>query len=192
MKDYDYTSLPIQFHKEEAEVSIQFIPKDSSSGLQIEYLLPIKFPQKKYYWYVGSSMYYSNLSDRRVSIQKIQVNDLTQSFKLSEEEPLDGEIGIAAILRGGRLIGNSGLGLHAAAGTGFSIGKEVKPRFMKGCGVSFGQKHSFVIDYGVIVGHVDQIGKNIELGVELNEEPQQLIKQLKWKKIVSLGYAYRL
>jgi hypothetical protein len=190
--DKNFTSLPIQFTKDQEKLEISFVPKDSTSGLQKETLSAIYFPAKSnVYWSVGTSLYHSQLNDQRVGINTVKVNDSTTSFQLFEEQQLDGELGVAALLRAGtKLNNNSLIGIHGTFGTGLSIGKDVRPRFLIGGGLSIGKKHNVVIDYGKIAGYVDELSNSVDYNKTYSSAPQPLITQLKWDTFFSLGYSY--
>lgn len=192
-----YTSLPIQYHKEQAEVKIKFVPKDSVSRLQPYYLSPIKFPHQRFYWSVGPSLYYAKLENQRVGTQTIQVNDSTQRYQLLKENTLEREMGAAVLLRGGaKLWRPSGwvpsLGVHLAVGTGLSLGEEIRPRMLLGGGITVGQKHSLAIDLGWIGGTVNVVSNNVDYIQFYNEKPEILVKEFQSEFFWSVGYAFRL
>jgi hypothetical protein len=187
----EYKSLPIQFNGEEATVELFFIPKDSSSQLQKYSLMPIRFPRKNTYWSVGSSMYYSNLKSDRVGYKTIRVNDSVSYGKLSMEQATTGELGTALLLRGGRKF-NGKWGYHLTVGTGVSISENVLPRALVGGGLSFGKKHNFTLDLGLIFGNVKEVSKSTDFSLEYTERPEVLINQLKTSYFVGIGYSYNL
>lgn len=187
-KENTYTSLPIQFHGEQAKVSIKFIPKDSSSNLQTYILPEIRFPQRKWYWSIGPSMYYSpKMENERVGIE----SDSSTQFKLLEESPLEGELGTAILLRGGTKIMNSMIGIHVAAGTGLSLAEEIRPRMLLGGGITIGQKHSLAIDFGAVGGYTNAISSSADYNTPYIEKPDVLINTFQFKFFWSVGYAFR-
>lgn len=190
-KNNDYKSLPIQFNGEEAKVEMFFIPKDSTSNLQHYSLLPVKFPKKKKYWSVGTSMYYSGMKSARVGYKTIVVNDSVSVGKLSMEKDIKGEIGTALLLRGGKKF-HQNCGYHFAVGTGISISDEVSPRALIGGGLSFGEKHNFNIDTGFSIGNVKEVSKSADFNIEYKEQPSVLINQVKISYFFAIGYSYQL
>lgn len=190
-----YTSLPIQFTGEEAEIKMSFIPKDSASNLQTYHLSPIKFGRSPWYWAVGPGMYYSRLNNERFSFETVQVNDSTQNFKVVEENPLKGEIGVSALFHAGRKFSvcELDLGLHLSAGTGISLGEEIQARFLWGGGVAIGKKNHLTIDAGVATGYVDRISNQVRsngFDYVYAEKPDPLVKELNNKFFVSVGYMF--
>lgn len=195
--DNSYTSLPIQYNGEQAMAKIKFIPKDSASALQSFYLPAIKFPHQRFYWSVGPSIYYANLMSERVGTQTIQVNDSTQRYQILKESPLEGEMGAALLLRGGAKLWKPSmwlpsLGLHFTAGTGLSLGEEVRPRMLLGGGITLGQKHSLAIDAGWIGGYVQVVSASADYNQLYIEKPAVLVNDFKSKLFWSVGYAFRL
>lgn len=190
-QENEYKSLPIQFNGEEAKVELFFIPKDSSSQLQKYSLMPIRFPRKKAYWSVGSSMYYSNLKSDRAGYKTIRVNDSVSYGKLSMEQATAGELGTAILLRGGRKFDDK-WGYHLTVGTGVSVSENVLPRALIGGGFSFGKKHNFTFDVGLIFGNVKEVSESTDFSLEFTERPEVLINQLKTSYFVGVGYSYHL
>lgn len=186
-----YRSLPIQMNGEQAEVDIKFIPKDSASALQPYVLSTIRFPQRKWYWSVGPSIYYSNLSHQRLGTETILVDDTLTRFNVFQEADLEKEIGAALLLRAGYKLTDWGLGLHASVGTGLSLGDEVLPRMLYGIGVTFGQIHSISIDIGGISGYVKRISQNADYTREYIEKPSLIVNELQTKLFFGVGYAFR-
>ncbi len=187
-----YLSLPIQFNKDQATVNMSFIPKDTNSGLQTYYLPEIELPKRSIYFGVGTSLYYSPLSDERISTETIQLNDTVSRYTVSRDRDLKGEIGVAAMLYVGHKFADLPIGIHGALGTGVSTSKDVKVRLLSSVGLSLGHKNSFTINVGCIGGNVDRISKNIEFDKEYVEVPNTLVKDLKLKVFYSLGYLFKL
>jgi len=190
----EYVSLPIQFNGEEAHLKIKFIPKDTSANLQ-PYTLPIiKFPVRKTYWSVGASMYYAGFENQRISHETIQEfgTDTINKYKILKETDLNGETGVAVLLRGGKKFTNSFFGWHGSAGTGLSLGEDSKPRMLLGGGISYGQKHSFALDFGFIGGFVKNVSSNIDYSKEYIEKPDVFINKFQTKMFLSIGYVFRI
>ncbi|MEO9871801.1 hypothetical protein [Ekhidna sp.] len=186
-----YISLPIQLNGEHANVNIRFIPKDSTSALQPYSLSTIRFPKRKWYWSVGPSIYYANLSNERLGTETITVNDTIQRFTVFKEADLANEIGAAVLLRAGYKIFDSGLGIHASVGTGLSLGDEVLPRMLYGIGFTFGQTHSLSIDIGGISGYVRKVSQNANYSREYVEKPSLIVNDLQTRFFFGVGYAFR-
>lgn len=186
-----YTSLPIQFNGEEAEVEMFFIPKDSTSNLQKYSLFPIKFPQKKYYWSVGTSIYYAGIKSERVSFVTTVVDETTAKTQVFQEDSTRGELGTALLLRAGKKFSEN-FGTHILAGTGVSLSEEILPRAMLGFGVSYGQKHNFTFDFGVITGNTKRISKSIDFNTEYSEKPEAFINYLDVNFFIGVGYSFKL
>lgn len=190
-----YTSLPIQFTGEEAEIKMSFIPKDSASNLQTYHLSPIKFGRSPWYWAVGPGMYFSRLQNDRVGFETIQVNDSTQNFRILEENPIGGEIGVSALFHGGRKfsLGELDLGIHLSVGTGISLGDEIQARMLYGGGLALGKKNHLTIDFGEARGFVNSLAKQVETnGFDFvySEKPSALVKEMDNKFFISIGYMF--
>jgi hypothetical protein len=195
-----YTSLPIQFNGEEAELRMKFIPKDSASNLQSYTLSPIKFGRSPWYWAVGPSLYYSKLQEERVGLETIQVNDSTQNFKVLPESALKGELGVAALFHFGRKLNLSkgvDMGIHLSVGTGVSLSDTVKPRLLYGGGFSVGERHHLTVDLGWATGYVNRVSTRITddpIGYDTiyPVKPDVLVTGLDTKFFIGVGYMFRL
>ncbi|MDN3203777.1 hypothetical protein [Algoriphagus sediminis] len=190
-----FTSLPIQFTGDEAELKMSFIPKDSASNLQVYHLSPVKFGKSPWYWAVGPGMYFSGLSNERVGFETINVTDSTQQFKVLEENPQEGEIGVSALFHAGRRfrLGSLYVGIHASVGTGVSLGEDIRARMLYGGGLSFGEKNHLVIDVGWARGYVDVLAKEFEEGLPegmFTEKPSVLVQDLDTSWFISVGYMF--
>nr|WP_299344213.1 DUF4795 domain-containing protein [Allomuricauda sp.] len=188
-----YRSLPIQFKGDIEELSISFVPKDSTSGLQTETLTPLVFPiENQWYWSVGTSFYYSNLSNERF-FTTASTNGENTVYSYKQIESTSREAGIATMLRAGLKLGDSPIGLHLGIGPGISIENNVRPRLLFGGGFSIGRKHNLTIDYGGILGYVDRFVDGIDTsGSGLNEQPNPLNTEILVVNYISLGYMYKL
>jgi hypothetical protein len=191
-----FTSLPIQFTGEEAEIKMSFIPKDSASNLQTYYLSPIKFGRSPWYWAVGPGMYYSEHRNERVGFETKQVNDSTQNFKVLKEDPLNGEIGVSAIFHVGYKLPilNEFIGIHGSVGTGVSLSEEIKARMLYGGGIAFGKKNHLTLNIGWATGYVDRVSSSfaeVEYGTKLFiEKPSVLVKKLSTEVFYNVGYVF--
>lgn len=191
-----YTSLPIQFTGEEAELKMSFIPKDSASNLQTYHLSPIKFGKSPWYWAVGPGMYYSEVENRRVGFETIQVNDSTQNFRVLREDPLQGEIGVSALFHAGYKLPilNEFIGIHGSVGTGVSLSEEIRARMLYGGGIAFGKKNHLTLNIGWATGYVDRVSSSFaesDYGIKLFvEKPSVLVKHLRTEVFYNIGYVF--
>jgi hypothetical protein len=195
-KNKTFTSLPIQFTGEEAEIKMSFIPKDSASNLQTYHLSPIKFGRSPWYWGVGPGFYYSELQSERVGFETVQVNDSTQNFRVLKENPIQGEIGVSALFHAGYKlpIFHEFFGVHGSIGTGISLGEEIRARMLYGIGISFGKKNHLTANIGGATGYVDRVSASFkpeDYGTKLFvEKPSVLVKDLDTKIFYSVGYVF--
>lgn len=195
-KSTTYTSLPIQFTGEEAEIKMSFIPKDSTSNLQTYHLSPIKFGRSRWYWAVGPGMYYSELQSKRVGFESIQVNDSTQNFNVLKETPLEGEIGVSALFHAGSKLPilSEFIGVHGSVGTGISLGNEIRARMLYGLGLSLGRKNHLTANIGFATGYVDELSSSFmeeDYGTKLfTEKPSVLVKKLDTALFYNVGYVF--
>ncbi|WP_035484055.1 hypothetical protein [Algoriphagus marincola] len=190
-----YTSLPIQFTGEEAEIKMSFIPKDSASNLQTYHLSPIKFGRSPWYWAVGPGIFLSGLENKRVGLKTFNLPDSTQEFQVVEENSLKGEVGVSALFHAGRRIqlGSIYGGVHLSVGTGVSLGEEVRARMLYGGGISLGEKNHLVIDVGWARGYVDVFAKEFSNGIpsdRFSEKPTILVQDLETSWFLSFGYMF--
>lgn len=194
VRDNYYKSLPIQFRGDLEELSISFVPKDSTSGLQTETLSPLVFPVvKNDYWSVGTSFYYSNLSNERFSTLSQPKTDSTSVYTFKREEDNRREAGMAVMLRFGKKIDKSeNFGIHGSFGPGVSIEKNVRPRILFGIGASYGKKHNIVVDWGGILGYVDRKSTIVEEGAEFFEKPEATVTKIMIGNYFSIGYMFKL
>ncbi len=187
-----FESFPIQFTKEQAEVIIQFVPKDSTMGLQTEKMQPFSFPQKSLeYWSVGGSFYYAfNLRNERFSsIATLDANNIKR-YNVIQEENINNEFGIAATIRYGKQF-HENFGAHISFGPGVSIEKNISPRLLLGGGFSFGKKHSLTLDFGGIAGYVERKSNSLNLSTNYLELPQTTTTIIDFGGYLSLGYLYK-
>jgi hypothetical protein len=191
-----FTSLPIQFTGDEAELKMSFIPKDSASNLQPYRLSPIKFGRSPWYWAVGPGLYYSKLQNERVGSETIQVNDSTQNFKVLKENSLQGEIGLSALFHAGYKLPilNDFFGIHGSVGTGVSLGEDIRARMLYGFGLSFGQKNHLTLNIGWATGYVDILSESFkeeDYGTKMFvEKPSVLVKKLDTAVFYNVGYVF--
>lgn len=190
-KSNKFVSLPIQFSEERATVTINFKPRDSTIAVQEEQM-KFSFPlHSKQYWSVGTSFYYSNLKQSRYSVKSTSTNSLT-TYQVIDQDQLDHEIGIAAVLRAGVRL-HKDFGFHLNIGPGISIDEEVKPRLLFGAGFSYGKKHCITLDFGGIAGFVDRKANGFEVGVEMTDKPEELtVQKLQVAGFIALGYTFKL
>ncbi len=189
----EYVSLPIQFKGELEELSISFVPKDSTSGLQTETLAPLIFPlENTWYWSVATSFYYSNLCNDRFSSLTSSDSDGNSTYTITTLESTSREAGISTTLRVGRKFRPNGLvGAHFNFGPGISIEKNIRPRLLFGGGISIGRKHNLTIDYGGILGYVDRLSDAIPK-TGSGEVPDPLNTEIMIGNYFSLGYMFKI
>ena len=102
-------------------------------------------------------------------------------------------MGIAALLRYGKKSESSDWGRHFSVGTGLSIEKSPKPRLLIGGGLSYGKKHNFTFDLGLIAGYTDTKSKVIDLNTVYTEKPSNItVTKLKAGAFVSFGYMFKI
>lgn len=189
-----YTSLPIQFTGEQAKVKISIIPRDEKYNLQ-SYYTQIVYPQKiPNYIVVGLSLYGSSLYDKAYSIVETKGTDTIYNIK-KEENTSKGEIGIAALIHYGTILNENDtakLGAHVSLGAGISISDIIKPRFLFGGGLSYGEKHKFTFDCGIIVGYVNELSSNWNLSQPYPIKPEDItVLKIGVGIFWSIGYVYQ-
>ncbi|WP_420460901.1 hypothetical protein [Neolewinella sp.] len=186
---YTYTSLPIQYTGSQTRLDIRFVPTDTSYNFPTKYLPPMNFPVRNTCWSVGSSIYFSKFDNERVVISSTMV-DTVPSYSVQSEEPLNTEMGLALLLRGGTKVKGSSFGLHLTAGTGLSLGEVVRPRALLGGGITLGREHSFALDLGTVAGYATVVSPAFTEDMKFAEAPQPLINEFRVRLFFSLGYAY--
>lgn len=195
-----FQSLPIQFKGEQETLSISFVPKDSTSGLQKEVLTPLVFPiHNPGYWSIGTSFYYSNLTSERFSTLAVPVTDSTRVYKIVAESDIDRELGMAVNLRVGRKFKNSvrgsffnDLGAHFSIGPGVSISKNILPRLLMGAGLSYGRRHNIIMDFGGIIGFVERKRASVDLNGEYAEPIDPIETRIQSGNYFAIGYTFKL
>lgn len=193
-KPQEYKSFPIPFTGDLTTLTITKTPRDTTGFLDEE-KLTITFPLKRdlEYWNVGTSFYYSGLGNDRITAVAKPVNDSTIVYNLYDEGRSSSEIGIAANFRYGTKLKNcEKLGIHFAVGPGISIDKDIRPRLLTGIGLSYGDKHNVVVDFGGIFGFVERQSSSIDFSTDYPEIPQTTITKLKSSCYLSLGYTFNL
>ena len=193
-KPQEYKSFPIPFTGDMTTLTINKTPRDTTGFLDEE-KLTITFPLKNdlEYWNVGTSFYYSKLANDRITAVAKPVNDSTNVYNLFDEGRSSGEIGIAANFRYGTKFKNcEKLGIHFAIGPGISIEKDIRPRLLSGFGLSYGDKHNLVLDFGGISGFVERQSGSIDFSTDYPDIPQTTITKLKLSYYLSLGYTFNL
>lgn len=191
----EYTSFPIQFNGEEAELKISFEPKKEEYNEQT-HKLNFSFPNKssKNYWSLGASFFASTLNDERYSTVGTMPNDSTMVYSVVSEISDKYELGTATLLRfGNKISSDNTLGFHGSFGVGVNIGKTIRPRLLLGGGFSKGKKHSIAVDFGLIAGYVDVKSNAVDLNTTYAIKPENLtVTKLKVGGFISLGYLFRL
>lgn len=194
-KNKTYTSLPLQFTKEQATVDIVIEPRKPEYMLQT-YKASLTFPiERKKYFGAGISFYGSTLHDDAYSLEGFAVNDSVSHYRIHEEKSTKAEIGMAALFRFGTKFGKSEVvGVHGSIGPGIAISDKVKPRLLTGGGLSFGSKHMFTVDLGFIFGYVDRLTSAYagDLTTELTIKPEKVtVSKLSMGGFLSVGYLFK-
>lgn len=189
-----FTSLPLQFSKDQTLLSIDIKPWKDSSNAQ-SYSTEISFPvYRKSYFAVGTGVYLSGMNDHAYSVSGAQIIDSVTSYSLVQENTSNRELGLAIQLHVGRKFGPNGkLGAHGTFGTGFSFTKSIKPRLQYGGGFSFGDQHRLTINGGGTVGYVDRLSNAFSVGedFEYSAKPVNvLVSQIKTSWYLSFGYVF--
>ncbi|MEM9341095.1 MAG: hypothetical protein AAGA66_20345, partial [Bacteroidota bacterium] len=184
-----YLSAPFQLNGERAILKYTIAPRDEKYKLQ-QYSSSIVFPdRKKSPVTVGISFYGASLHDEAYSVRGIPQAD-TVVFQVVEEDVTPIEIGIAALVRFYPDVEEK---FHLAFGPGMTVINTIRPRLLLGVGTSWGNKHNFAIDTGLILGSVEKRSNVVDLNMELSEDPGDVTTNdldIGW--YLSLGYFFRL
>lgn len=189
----EFISLPLQFRKEQAKVTVKFTSKDETLKVNPENIV-LYFPVDiREYWSIGTSFYYATgLKSNSFSTVATIVSQDVREYTVTEEEDINAEIGISATLRYGKKGEKSNLGWHGSFGPGVSLEKNPKPRLLFGGGVSLGNRHNIVLDAGIIAGYVDRKSDGLDLSITYGDKPTLTTTRLDIGIYFSLGYMYRL
>jgi hypothetical protein len=184
-----YTSLPMQFMGNQANIKISVVPRDEKLNLQT-YNTQIVFPVKKTYADIGLSYYVSKLCDSAYTIVETVSPDTSYSVK---KEQSDGyEMGLTALLRVGKKFGGKeNFGGHISMGAGISISNKVKPRLFAGAGLSYGEKNMIALDAGAAMGYVDRLSDGVTVSTDYQFKPETIIvSKPDIRLFIALGYIY--
>ncbi|UII33604.1 hypothetical protein LVD17_07200 [Fulvivirga ulvae] len=186
-----FTSLaPFQLNGEQAKLIYTIEPRDKKYNLQ-SYSSEILFPGKtKTFFTVGMAFYGATLSDEAYSISTETAVDGTITHQLVNEDLSKIEMGMAALLRGGKRLENKNLSLQFAFGPGVSITNKMRPRFLIGGGFSYGNKHRVAVDTGLIIGEVNRLSQQVRKGGVNKSTSQLTVSDLKVGGFLSLGYHF--
>lgn len=200
-EDRSYTSMPLQHQGDYSEMEVHIVPRDKNAGLQT-YQFKLRLPeQNTWYWSVGSSMYYTPMKDERVYIEerlRYSASDTSSVFRVYDELREAQETGISTMLRYGSKFGpDTKWGAHGNLGLGLSLGTEnLRPRYMLGLGLSYGQKHNVTFDAGLVLGYIQAKSNNIKVyNIHFEEydiKPEPYTTLLKGSWFLGLGYSYLL
>ncbi|WP_181308275.1 hypothetical protein [Rufibacter sp. XAAS-G3-1] len=189
-----YTSLPIQFMGEQTKVQLTIVPRNDALN-QHSHSIPITFPTvMRKYISAGMSFYTANIYDRAFSTtENFNPADSSSTFTFDKENVDKVEIGLAAMLRFGKKIGEkNNFGYHASIGAGVSVANKIKPRGLFGGGLSFGKKHMLALDGGLIAGYVDKHSDKIVVGESYPKVPGNLtVSRIDTGWFLSIGYLYQ-
>ncbi|MEQ8925700.1 MAG: hypothetical protein RLO81_07775 [Fulvivirga sp.] len=189
-KNQDYLSSQFQFNGERAILKYAITPRDSKFNLPT-YKSSLIFPERSNKFIsVGLSFYTSNLHDEVYSFESNPAPDTT--FSIVEEDVSGFEIGMASIVRVGKVVNNEKMiSGHFSFGPGVSITNKVRPRLLIGGGLSKGEKHMIALDAGIIVGPVDKLSKTIGVNDSYPEPINDpTISDLNIGWFLSLGYHF--
>ncbi|MDT3402309.1 hypothetical protein [Mucilaginibacter terrae] len=185
-----YMSLPFQFKKDQATVSLLIEPRKPELGLNT-YKQELVFPlQSKSYAAVGVSFYGSNLHDEPYSVVAVD----SAEYQVKPENWTKMEVGITALLRlGTKFSDTSPAGAHFSIGPGVTIASTIKPRLLTGGGFSYGHKHMFTFDIGGIFGYVDRVTTAGDITNQtLSARPDNvMVSKLSGGIFGAIGYLYR-
>ncbi|OKS88659.1 hypothetical protein RG47T_4131 [Mucilaginibacter polytrichastri] len=189
----EYQSLPFQFKKDQATVTITIEPRKPEYGLGT-FKQDLVFPlQHRSYAAVGVSFYGATLHDEPYSIVGTPSRDSIH-YAVKAEKTTKAEVGITTLLRlGTKFSDSSAAGAHFSIGPGISIASTIKPRLLTGIGFSFGEKHMFTFDVGAIFGYVDRLSSAVDMAKNnFTVKPDNvMISKLSGGVFGAIGYLYR-
>ena len=167
-----YLSFPIEMKSEKVDLRIDFIPRDTTLGIQ-PYFTEIEFPNKpKSFSGVGSGFYIAWLTNESISFNQ----DTTGAFRGVLEDDADTEFGAMVPFVYGTQIGDeNNFGFNLIVAPGISIGRNIKPRFLFGGGLSLGNKHKVQLNGGLIAGYVDRVSNIL---VSRNNDSKNLLDKV--------------
>lgn len=188
-----FKSLPIQLTEEQTVLEIKATPRSDGFGLP-EYHTKIKFPiNDKSFWGLSSGLYVSFPADDAYSV-RTTFSKTDTTFSLVNENPEKLEVGFNTLIRRGWKIGsNQSTFWHVGFGPGLTVTNKVKPRFLLGTGLAFGNKHAFLIDFGLITGYYDVLSNAFEANnlENIPIAPTDYMKsKLKAGGYFSIGYLF--
>lgn len=190
-----YKSLPMQLTGDFTELSISINPKMEKFGLP-SYSTQISFPYpNKWYIGVGTSVYWSSLSDDQYSIQAATIDSTTSRFRVVNEQSSNFEMGLSTLLYVGYRFWQNMIGMHYSFGPSISLTKPLKPRLMAGIGGSIGRKNKLVLNAFIISGPVSRLSDSYKEGQIVNMDKSDIpesvtVSKIGWGCGASLGYLY--
>ena len=194
--DSKYTSLPLQFSKDQTTLKISITPHDSGNTLP-SYHTQLTFPvHKKSYLAIGPGLYSAGFSNESYSIKGQAISDTSNGYTLVPEHKGSPEYGVSILLHYGTKFGykraSNGIGgIHFSAGTGFSFTNPIKPRILLGGGLSFGDRHRLTLDAGLAFGYVDRLSRAFQVGTVYSEKPESVtISRMQYTGFYSVGYMF--
>ncbi len=124
---------------------------------------------KNNFWGLSSGIFMGHPSDESYSI-KTNISNLDTTYTFVNENPGNIELGFNTLIRRGwKISGCDNTLWHVGFGPGLTVTNKVKPRFLLGTGIGFGEDHSFLIDIGIIAGYYDVLSN-----VYANEDIENL------------------
>jgi hypothetical protein len=154
-----YSTLPLQFSKDQATLDLNITPRSDDSRLQ-PYSTSITFPIKHQdFWGVSTGMYFGSLYNRAYSTLKSVSSSGDTTYKVVSEKPSKFEFGVNAMIRYGRKIRTlqDDLYWQAGFGPGVTVSDKVRARLFLGTGIAKGKRHKILFDIGLVAGYTDQL-----------------------------------
>ncbi|MEQ8361534.1 MAG: hypothetical protein RH948_01630 [Cyclobacteriaceae bacterium] len=189
-KSDTYVSLPRQLTDEQTTLNVQIIPRTESTGLQT-YTTQLKFPidLSRNFWGISSGFYASVPGNQAFSVKTLPAATDT-SYQLVDEKPGNVELGFNTMIRRGWYMSKNSF-WHIGLGPGVSVADKVRPRMLFGTGAAFGDKHSIVIDLGLITGYYDMRSQVYETGKDYSIAPTIVTtSKLRVGGYFSIGYLF--
>lgn len=188
-----YTSLPIQFTKDQSQLKISIVPRDEKSMLQA-YSTTLLFPlNTTNFWGVSSGLYASGLHNEAFSVRTLldSEQDTIPQYGLVQEKPGKAEFGVSAMVRYGWHKPTWPVGFQLGFGPGVVITDKIRPRMMAGIGPVFGQNHKLLVDVGLVAGYVDRRSTAYAQDGPYFAKPEQVtVPQLKVNGYFALHYLF--
>ncbi|WP_256010209.1 hypothetical protein [Desertivirga xinjiangensis] len=186
-----YSSLPLQFSKDETTLTLEIKPLRDDNYLPA-YKTTYTFPTtKRSYVALSSGIFVSTLHNKAFST-KTTVSATDTTYSLSGEQPGKFEFGSNVMLRFGVAIKDN-VSWQFGFGPGVTVTNKIKPRALIGTGAAFGYKHKFLIDFGLSMGYVDVLSNVYDETTVYSTQPADvMVSRFKAGAYMSLGYMFNL